>query len=119
MSTPTPAAKPADTKPAATKAADTKPVGQKAAEAAHGEDGDVIAKTADTVDAKAGTYTVAPGRTVTTGDDSFGAGGRVKLTAEEANRLLKTGFILDKDGAAIIQADGPAVDVEDGVQVAT
>lgn len=90
-----------------------------AAPAAASPEESVVAKTADTIDAKKGSYLVAPGRTVM-GDDgeSFGPGGKVSLTAAEATSLLKHGFIVDKDGAVVIQTDGPAVNVDEGVQIA-
>jgi len=98
-------AKPATDKPAA-------PAAAAAAEP-------VIAKTADTIDAKRGSYVVAPGRTVMDHDgENIGPGGKVNLTADEATRLLKHGFILDKDGAIVVQTDGPAVNVDEGVQIA-
>lgn len=89
----------------------------------------VVAKTDDTVDGKAGSYAVAAGRTVHhDGKDYLGQrrnpkneivpADKVKLDADDAERLLKAGFLLDKDGAAIIHADGPAVNVDNGVQLA-
>jgi hypothetical protein len=73
----------------------------------------IVAKTDDAVTATAGEYTVAPGRTV----DGKGPGQTVKLDDNDALRMLELGFILDTDGAVVIRADGPAVNVEDGVQV--
>lgn len=90
--------KPAVTKAPTTAAADT-----------------VKAKTDDAVDAGKGTYTVAPGRTV----DGKAPGETVELDAGDAKRLFKLGFVLDPDGAIVVQADGPAVNVENGVQVKT
>lgn len=73
----------------------------------------IVAKTDDVVAATAGEYTVAPGRTV----DGKGPGKTVKLDDADAQRMLELGFILDTDGSMVIRADGPAVNVEDGVQV--
>ncbi len=75
----------------------------------------VTAKTDDAVTATSGTYTVAPGRTV----DGKKPGSTVELDEGDAQRMLELGFILDKDGAVVVRADGPAVNVEDGVQVKT
>lgn len=78
-----------------------------------------VVKTADTVTASTGTYTVAPGRTVTSDDGKpKGPGEKVTLSKADAERLLPLGFVLDADGAIIVRADGPAVNVEDGVQIA-
>ncbi len=73
------------------------------------------AKTDDAVTATKGSYTVAPGRTV----DGKGPGKTVDLDDDDALRLLELGFILDDDGSIVVRADGPAVNVEDGVQVKT
>lgn len=75
----------------------------------------VKAKTDDAVAAAKGTYTVAPGRTV----DGKAPGETVDLDEGDATRLLQLGFILDTDGSIVVQADGPAVNVENGVQVKT
>lgn len=74
----------------------------------------IVAKTDDAVEAKKGSYTVAPGRTI----DGKMPGDKVDLDATDAKRLLGLGFILDKDGSVVVRADGPAVNVEDGVQIA-
>lgn len=76
-------------------------------------DTSIVAKTDDAVAATAGEYTVAPGRTV----DGKGPGSKVSLNDADAQRMLELGFILDTDGSMVIRADGPAVNVEDGVQV--
>lgn len=80
----------------------------------------LVAKTADAVaaDATAGTYTVAPGRHVSDADGSHGPGESCKLDEKDAKRMLALGFILDTDGTIVVRADGPAVNVEDGVQIA-
>lgn len=78
-------------------------------------DATVTAKTDDAVTATNGTYTVAPGRTV----DGKKPGSMVELDEGDAQRMLELGFILDRDGAVVVRADGPAVNVEDGVQVKT
>lgn len=76
-------------------------------------DSSIVAKTDDAVTATSGEYTVAPGRTV----DGKGPGQTVTLDEKDAERMLELGFILDADGSIVIRADGPAVNVEDGVQV--
>ena len=78
-----------------------------------GDSTSIVAKTDDAVTATAGQFTVAPGRTV----DGKGPGSTVELDDTDAQRMLELGFILDADGAMVIRADGPAVNVEDGVQV--
>lgn len=75
----------------------------------------VQAKTDDAVTAAKGRYTVASGRTV----DGKGPGKTVELDDGDALRLLELGFILDDDGSIVVRADGPAVNVEDGIQVKT
>ncbi|WP_242183094.1 hypothetical protein [Sphingomonas sp. CARO-RG-8B-R24-01] len=75
----------------------------------------ITAKTDDAVTASKGTYTVAPGRTV----DGKAPGKTVELDDGDAKRMLELGFILDTDGSIVVRADGPAVNVEDGVQVKT
>ena len=69
--------------------------------------GDVIAtaKQPDEVEATKGEYTVAPGRTV----DGRKPGEKVKLDEADAKRMLDLGFILDKDGTAVIRSEGPSV----------
>lgn len=64
-----------------------------------------LMKEAAAVDAKKGTYTVAPGRTI----DGKKPGETVELEATDAERMTKLGFVLDRDGAVIIQTDGPRV----------
>lgn len=69
-------------------------------------DGDTaVVKTATDVDAAKGSYTVAPGRTV----DGKKPGEKVDLDEGDAERMLKLGFILDKDGAVIVHSEGPKV----------
>lgn len=76
------------------------------------------AKTTNAAEVARGTYVVAPGRTVVSGDgETFGPGDEVELTAAEAKNLVLLGFFRDRDGSVLIQADGPAVNVEDGVEV--
>lgn len=60
-------------------------------------------------------YTVARGRTV----DGKEPGEKVKLNADDAERLFGLGFILAPDGSSALLPEGPAVNVEDGVQVKT
>jgi len=64
-----------------------------------------------------GTFTVAPGRTVSTPDGDKGPGSQVDLAPDEAERLRSLGFLLSDDGSVTFNADGPAVNVEDGVRV--
>lgn len=69
-------------------------------------DGDVaVAKPAEDITGAKGTYTVAPGRTV----DGKAPGETVELDAADADRLLKLGFILDRDGSIVVQTEGPKV----------
>lgn len=78
-----------------------------------------IAVTADAIQSKSGDYTVAPGRTVVNdAGEAKGPGQTVTLDRADAKRLLGLGFLLDDDGDIVIRADGPAVNVEDGVQIA-
>lgn len=58
-------------------------------------------------------YTVAPGCTV----GGKGPGETIDLDSDEAVRLRKLGFLLDEDGKRRFMADGPAVNVEDGVEI--
>ena len=97
----------------------TKPAGAQTADAASTNDRPLIVKTADSAaaDVTSGTCTVAPGRTVVTADGSYTAGQTVTLDDKDAKRFTGLGFLLDQDGAAIVRADGPAVNVEDGVQI--
>lgn len=67
--------------------------------------------------AKQSTYTVANGRTVVTEKGDNGPGSKVVLDAEEAERLIARGFLLDESGTVTISSSGPAVNVVDGVQV--
>lgn len=69
--------------------------------------------------AKAGEYTVAPNRTVVTADGSFGPGQAVNLDDKDAKRFRDLGFLLTDGGAVLTQTDGPAVNVENGIQVTT
>lgn len=64
-----------------------------------------------------GEYIVAPGRTVVTGDGAFGPGKKVKLDDKDAERFRNLGYLLADDGSVFVQTDGPAVNVEDGVQI--
>jgi hypothetical protein len=64
-----------------------------------------IAREAAAIDAVKGTYTVAPGRTI----DGKKPGETVELDETDATRLTKLGFVLDRDGAIVIQTDGPRV----------
>lgn len=73
-----------------------------------------VAKTDDAVTAEAGSYIVAPGRTI----DGKAPGAEVLLNDVDAERMLKLGFILGPDGSVVVRADGPAVNVQDGVQIA-
>lgn len=59
------------------------------------------------------TYTVAPGRTV----DGKQPGEPVELNEADAERLLGLGFILDVDGKQRFATEGPAVNVDGGVQI--
>lgn len=69
-------------------------------------DGDTaVVKTAADVAATKGSYTVAPGRTV----DGKAPGESVDLDKGDAERMLKLGFILDKDGAVVVHSEGPKV----------
>lgn len=74
---------------------------------------DVATATA-TVDTSTGsTYIVAPGRTI----DGKLPGDEVTLSDADAVRLRDFGFILADDGSRVVPTGGPAVNVEDGVQV--
>lgn len=60
-----------------------------------------------------GGHVIAPGRTV----DGKGPGETVHLDEADAKRFVELGFVLDKDGGQRVPTEGPAVNVEDGVQV--
>jgi hypothetical protein len=60
-------------------------------------------------------YTVAAGHTV----DGILPGDTVDLNAADAKRFRDLGFILGEDGARKVATGGPAVNVEDGVQMTT
>lgn len=64
-------------------------------------------------------HIVAPGRTVATDDGDVGPGGEVMLDPREAKRLGKLGFLVGEDGTVALNTNGPAVNVDDGVQVKT
>ena len=98
----------------------TTPASTAAGKPAKGDAAAPVVKTDDAVEATSGTYKVAAGRTVI-GDDgkSYGPGQEVSLNEADAERCIALGFILDEDGATVVRADGPAVNVEDGVQIAT
>lgn len=63
------------------------------------------------------TYKVAPGRTVIGDDGEVGPGGEVTLASDEGEKLQKLGFLLTDEGDQVVQTGGPAVNVEDGIQV--
>jgi hypothetical protein len=58
-------------------------------------------------------FVVAPGRTV----DGKLHPDTVELSDADAKRFVELGFVLDKDGVRRVSEGGPAVNVEDGVQV--
>lgn len=99
MPSPPPAATDADTtnKPAASTAAPA----PGAAPAATG------------VGSKGSTYIIAPGRTI----DGKLPGDEVTLSDADAERFRDFGFILADDGSRVVPTGGPAVNVEDGVQI--
>lgn len=64
------------------------------------------------------TFTVAPGRTIEGADETiYMPGDEIALGAADAERFLALGFILDQDGSRVLLTNGPATDVEDGVQI--
>ena len=62
-------------------------------------------------------YTVAPQRTVSAEDRDYGPGEKVILEEAEGTRLTKLGYLVGEDGSVAIPTNGPAVNVEDGVQI--
>ena len=114
-------------------AAATTPATADAGQPAKGNKAAAVAKTDDAIVAPAmGAYKVAPGRHLVHGEDhvfengavkkkgrvrDYAPGDEIELDADEAERFMKLGFILDEDGAIVVRADGPAVNVEDGVQI--
>ncbi|MGI4764564.1 MAG: hypothetical protein ACRYGP_05805 [Janthinobacterium lividum] len=93
--------------------------------------GAMTLKTSDAISVSGkGKFKIAPGRSLlhativendgvkTARNKGYNPGDEIELDAEEAESLIKMGFLLDTDGSVVVRADGPAVNVENGVQIA-